>query len=182
MSARPSTRDLLDTLHRNWPEVASPESDTVLALFRLAALAHAGVDSLLAEHELTPAAFEVLVTLRSAPPPRRLTPTELYRANLLSSGGLTKILNALSGRGLVALATNKADGRSKTVSLTPRGKRLVEAVAQGVAARDRALFAEGADAAGVARLRNGLLAVLDALERSAAAPAGLPVSEREARP
>ena len=133
-------------------------------MIRLNGLARKGTDTVLDHHDLTPAAFEVLVTLRSMPAPRQLTPTELYRVNLLSSGGLTKILNTLSRRKLIELVSNRADGRSKLVRLTVKGKRLAEKTANAVSARDRSLFADTLSPTQIERLRSALLDALAALE------------------
>lgn len=159
-----STRDLLARFAQNWPDVVSPESDIVLSLFRLNALARAGTETVLKQHSLSPAAFEVLVTLRSMPAGQALTPTELYRANLLSSGGLTKVLHALEGRKLISAISNKADGRSKKIKLTAAGRKLVEAAAGEVASRDRALFDGKMGRAKLHQLRDMLLDVLTGVE------------------
>lgn len=164
MPKRRTIADLLDDLNEHWPEVASPESEIALAVIRLNGLVRYRMEEQLRARDLTPAAFEVLVTLRSLPPPRRLTPTEIYRANLLSSGGLTKILGTLSGRGLIELAANSADGRSKTVRLTAKGKRFVETAAKDVSAQDRALFADKLDPKQILHLRTALLGALATLE------------------
>ena len=50
--------------------------------------------------------------LRSVPSPYELTPTELYDAVLLSSGGMTKVLRRLETRGLVSRGENPA-GRAQ---------------------------------------------------------------------
>ena len=164
MAVRITTRDLLERLHEHWPEVSSPEGDIALAVIRLNGMVRAETDRILRQHDLTPAAFEVLVALRSMPPPRQLTPTELYRVNLLSSGGLSKILKSLSTLGLIAIASNRDDGRSKIVKLTAKGKRLVEAITKRVSAQDRLLFGERLDASQIDRLRSTLLETLAAFE------------------
>ncbi|MDE0148817.1 MAG: MarR family transcriptional regulator [Rhodospirillaceae bacterium] len=168
MSERLTTQELLSRLRENWPDVCSPESDVVLALIRLHGLVRTQTDRVLNEHDLTPAAFEVLVALRSMPPPRQLTPTELYRVNLISSGGLTKVLKTLSGRNLIELVSNRADGRSKIVKLTAKGRRLVETATRKVSAQDRSLFAGDLSPPQIERLRASLLATLAALEEGGA--------------
>jgi len=160
-----STRDLLARFAEHWPEVVSPESDIVLSLFRLNAIARAGAEMVLKQHSLSPAAFEVLVTLRSMPKNQALTPTELYRANLLSSGGLTKVLHTLEDRKLISIISNKSDGRSKKIKLSAAGRKLVEDAALEVAARDRALFDGKMGRAKLHQLRDMLLDVLTGVER-----------------
>lgn len=60
--------------------------------------------------------------------PYRLTPTELSKALMVTSGGMTKRLSALEGRGLIRREPDQSDRRSTAVSLTREGKRLVEAI------------------------------------------------------
>ena len=164
-SDQQSTRDLLARFAQNWPEVVSPESDIVLCLLRLNAIARAGTETVLKQHKLTPAAFEVLVTLRSMPAGQALTPTELYRANLLSSGGLTKVLHTLENRKFISIVSNKSDGRSKKIKLSVAGQKLVEGAGLEVASQDRDLFDGNMGRAKLHQLRDMLLDVLTGVER-----------------
>ena len=79
-----------------------------------AALAELGVD-------VTSRA--VLVTLLLAEP-EPLSPTDLARTVVQTSGGMTKTLQRLEGEGLVARRPNEADGRAAHIALTPKGRRL----------------------------------------------------------
>jgi DNA-binding MarR family transcriptional regulator len=95
---------------------------------RLALLLDGRLDEVFAAGGLTGGEFDVLAALRRAGRPYRMTPTALSRQLIVTSGGLTRRLHSLEGRGLVARERDNADGRSTTVSLTAEGKRLVEAV------------------------------------------------------
>lgn len=86
---------------------------------------------------LLPADLDVLGALRTQPHPWQLTPTELYRSLLLSSGGLTKILHRLQAAGLVARTPNPQDRRSSLVVLTAAGAELVERVMGAVVEHER---------------------------------------------
>jgi DNA-binding MarR family transcriptional regulator len=79
-----------------------------------------------ARHGLTPAEFDVLVTLRNAPPPHELTPSDLQAALVITSGGLTKVMGQLEARGLVQRPRQEGDQRVKPVRLTVAGQTLVE--------------------------------------------------------
>lgn len=79
-----------------------------------------------ARHGLTPAEFDVLATLRRSPPPWQLTPSEVQSLLFITSGGLTKVMDKLEARGLVARSRQAADQRVRPVKLTAAGKRLVE--------------------------------------------------------
>ena len=82
----------------------------------------------LARHELTLGEFDILGTLR-----RRgrggMTPTQLLRWVILTSGGMTARLTRLEERGLLARRPDPADGRGVLVELTAKGQRLIDAAA-----------------------------------------------------
>ena len=80
----------------------------------------------MARHHLSWAEFDALATLRRAPPPCELTPSELQRAMVITSGGLSKVLQQLERRGLVERSTTDADRRIKPVRLTDKGAKLIE--------------------------------------------------------
>jgi predicted transcriptional regulator len=67
----------------------------------------------------------------------RLAPTELSTALIL-----TKRLNALEGRGLIRREPDPSDGRSKAVSLTREGERLIEAILPEHVANEQRLLSE----------------------------------------
>jgi DNA-binding MarR family transcriptional regulator len=95
---------------------------------RLAHLLEPELDLVFAEYGLTGGEFDVLAALRRSGPPYRLTPTSLRKALLLSSGGMTKRLAGLESRGLVRRDAEAGDRRLRAVTLTPDGRRLVDAV------------------------------------------------------
>ncbi|MER2299409.1 MAG: MarR family transcriptional regulator, partial [Pseudomonas sp.] len=70
--------------------------------------------------------FDVLATLRRAGAPYRLTPTELYRSLLITSGAMTNRLARLESAGMVERVTASHDKRSLQVALTAAGKALIE--------------------------------------------------------
>lgn len=80
----------------------------------------------LAKHGLKLGEFDVLATLRRAGPPYVLSPTDLYAATMLSSGGMTNRIDRLAKMGVVARAPNPNDRRSTNVSLTKKGFELVD--------------------------------------------------------
>ena len=95
---------------------------------RLAELLQARLEPIFAAHGVNGGEFDVLAALRRAGRPYRLTPTKLSQALMVTSGGMTKRLTALEGRGLIRREPDPNDGRSTAVSLTREGKRLVEAI------------------------------------------------------
>lgn len=70
--------------------------------------------------------FDVLATLRRSGEPYRLTPTELYRSLLVTSGAMTNRLARLECAGMVERIVDAQDRRSVQVSLTVKGRSLIE--------------------------------------------------------
>jgi DNA-binding transcriptional ArsR family regulator len=64
------------------------------------------------EHGLTRGSWDVLAALRRAGQPYRVTPTDLYRALMRTSGAITHTLRRLEYAGLVERLLNPEDGRS----------------------------------------------------------------------
>ncbi len=77
-------------------------------------------------------AFDVLATLRRQGPPYRLTPTELSRATMLTTGAMTHRLDRLESEGLIRREPDPDDRRGVRVVLTEQG---VERVDRGIEAR-----------------------------------------------
>ena len=70
--------------------------------------------------------FDVLATLVRSGPPYKLTPTELYRTTMMSSGGMTARVDKLEKAGLVERCPHPDDRRALTVCLTEKGLALIK--------------------------------------------------------
>jgi DNA-binding MarR family transcriptional regulator len=119
---------LLTIRKKHWPESVTAVGEFIVRVYRLNSLMQDSVTQRIATHDLSFMEFEVLITLRGVAPPYEMIPTELYPAILISSGGLTKVLNALQQRGLITRAEGTSDKRSKPVRLTAKGRTLAERV------------------------------------------------------
>ncbi len=82
------------------------------------------------EYGLTWAQFNTLAALRQMPLPYQLSPTELYDATQITSGGLTKVLLGLEEKDLIKRVKNKADRRSRFVELTHDGVTQIEKIVE----------------------------------------------------
>ena len=71
--------------------------------------------------------YGVLAPLRRAGAPFALTPTELARHRMMTSGGTTAALDRLERKGLVERAPNPADRRGSLMRLTDAGLEIVDA-------------------------------------------------------
>lgn len=70
--------------------------------------------------------FDVLATLRRAGEPYCLSPTQLYKSLLITSGAMTNRLNHLEQQGFIRRIADPEDKRSTLVSLTPHGQECIE--------------------------------------------------------
>src|SRR5690606_7234824 len=70
--------------------------------------------------------YGVLATLRRAGAPFALTPTELARHRMMTSGGMTAAIDRLERKGLATRTPNPADRRGSLVRLTDDGRRVID--------------------------------------------------------
>jgi DNA-binding MarR family transcriptional regulator len=70
--------------------------------------------------------FDVLATLCRSGRPYALTPTALYEATMISSGGMTARIDRLEKAGHVRRVKHPTDRRGTLVALTDQGKSLID--------------------------------------------------------
>ncbi len=128
MPADDHVAHLLAEWGRELPELDRSAFGIVGRISRLAVLLLAELEPVFGDHDLAGGEFDVLAALRRTGSPYRMTPSELSRTLIVTSGGLTRRLHALEARGLISRTPNPDDGRSTPVVLTPVGKRLVDDV------------------------------------------------------
>lgn len=123
--------DHIDAIEAAWRRERPDVDVAPLALFgrifRTAALANVRLGAGLAGFELQPGWFDLLAALRRAGKPYELNPTQLMRATMLSSGGMTKRLDRLAAAGLVERRPDPDDRRGTLVRLTARGRKTIDA-------------------------------------------------------
>ncbi len=87
-----------------------------------------GMEKTWAAYGLNAASFDVLATLRRAGPPYALSPGDLMASTLVTSGTMTHRIDQLEKAGLVERLRNPDDGRGFLVSLSPKGRDLIDEV------------------------------------------------------
>jgi DNA-binding MarR family transcriptional regulator len=122
--------DHIDRILAEW-ERERPELDllpiaVVGRILRAARYLDREVERELARFGLTISEFNALSALRRTGAPYRLSPKHLSSSLLLSSGGLTKLLERLEAPGLIVREPDPDDGRGVLVRLTDAGKALQE--------------------------------------------------------
>jgi DNA-binding MarR family transcriptional regulator len=93
---------------------------------RLGKHIEADLKGVLAPFGLDNWSFDVLAALRRQGEPYHLSPTQLRRAALLTSGAMTNRIDRLEERNLVERLADPNDRRALRVHLTPEGLRLVD--------------------------------------------------------
>ena len=111
---------------RELPDVNLDGSAILARARRITLMAREKIVPILSRHGLDGGEFYVLAALRRAGPPYAMRPTELFRALMVSSGGLTDRLRRLEQRKLIRRRPSDEDRRSLLVELTAKGSRLVE--------------------------------------------------------
>jgi DNA-binding MarR family transcriptional regulator len=142
MEGRDHVHNVLEQWRREAPEFDRSPMGVVGRISRLAQLLQAELEPVFEAYDVNGGEFDVLASLRRAGKPYRLTPTELSKALMVTSGGMTKRLTALEDRGLIRREPDPNDRRSTSVTLTREGKRLVEAILPEHVANEERLLGE----------------------------------------
>lgn len=90
---------------------------------------------------IEPWEFDVLAALRRAGKPYRLTPGQLLRETMVTSGTMTNRIDRLGERGLVERSPDPRDRRGVLVGLTAAGKRAVDGAFESLLASESDLLA-----------------------------------------
>lgn len=110
---------------------SSASQARALKLWVVLSRAHAAVEAHArahaAAHELTLPEFGILEVLYHK---GRMLLGEVQRKILVSSGGITYLVDRLEARGLVERIENPADRRARFVSLTRQGEKLIQRIFQ----------------------------------------------------
>lgn len=122
--------DRVDSLVAEWAS-ARPQTkvDAIQIVGRIIWLGRRYEDAvaqMLWDPSLSYSDYDVIATLRRAGAPYELTPTELSRRVLLSSGGITACLRRLENKGLISRRTVPEDRRRLLARLTPKGFDVID--------------------------------------------------------
>ncbi|MGF1430196.1 MarR family winged helix-turn-helix transcriptional regulator [Kitasatospora sp. LaBMicrA B282] len=163
----PAQADHVDFVLAQWarqrPDLDTSPMAVLGRIKRLSRVVEAAQRRTFALHGLDLAGFDVLATLRRSDPPHRLTPAELMRSAMITSGAVSQRLEKLEERGLVTRAPSATDGRVVHVALTEAGRELIDrALPDHLATEQRLLAAlDGTERAGLAAALRALLLDLE---------------------
>lgn len=123
-------KDHVDFVVAQWAEAMPDVDASSMAIFGRMVRVQKHLERLraeaLARFGFKEGEFDVLATLRRSGDPFRLTPTDLYRSLLVTSGAMTNRLARLESAGMVERISDEQDRRSSLVALTAKGKALIE--------------------------------------------------------
>jgi DNA-binding MarR family transcriptional regulator len=167
-TSREPPRDAVDAIVEQWraerPDLDPSAKGVTGRIVRLAARFQQAYGETFAPLHLNDGDFGVLATLRRAGPPFELTPTELARHRMITSGGMTAALDRLERKGWLARSPNPADRRGSLVRLTDDGRAIIDEAMARHSATELQLVA-GLDADERAQLSALLRKLLLSLER-----------------
>lgn len=138
-------KDHVDRVLEQWAAQRPDLDVSPMAVIGRLARAHSRTGTEMARtfaaHGLDRATFDMLATLRRNDPPHRLTPAELMRASMVTSGAITQRLDRLQARGLITREPSPTDGRVVLVQLTEQGRELIDQVLPDHLATEERLLA-----------------------------------------
>jgi DNA-binding MarR family transcriptional regulator len=164
-------RDEVDDLTAAWrdqrPDLDVEPLHVLSRVSRLARHLDIARRSAFGAHGLESWEFDVLSALRRAGPPFQLTPGALLRATLVTSGTMTNRIDRLAESGLVFREPDPRDRRGVLVTLSERGREVVDAAFTDLLDREQALLASlpAAQRRVLADLLRTLLAPFDAADQ-----------------
>jgi DNA-binding MarR family transcriptional regulator len=151
MTTRVSSRnpDEVDRLIAAWrrerPDLEVEPMEVLSRVTRLARHLDLARRTAFAAHGLESWVFDVLSALRRAGEPYELSPGQLIRETMVTSGTMTNRVDRLTEKGLVDRLPDPDDRRGVIVRLTRRGQSSVDAALEDLLRREQALLQDLSD-------------------------------------
>jgi DNA-binding MarR family transcriptional regulator len=140
-----ATRDEVDTIVEAWrrerPDLDIAPMEVLSRISRLARHLDRIRANAFSAHHLESWEFDVLAALRRSGPPYRLSPGQLLRETMVTSGTMTNRVDRLAARRLVARQDHPDDRRGVLVQLTEPGREVVDAALAELLAAERGILA-----------------------------------------
>jgi DNA-binding MarR family transcriptional regulator len=155
---------IVEEWHAQRPDLDVAPLQVLSRIWRLARHLDRARAAAFAGHGLEPWEFDVLSCLRRQGPPYRLSPGNLLRATMVTSGTMTNRIDRLEESGLVRREPDPLDKRGVLVSLTGQGLVRVDLALSALLGSEQALLAglTAVQRADLAALLRTLLAPFDA--------------------
>jgi len=129
--AKEEYQDVIDNLVSDWnqerPELDVSAMQIVGRILKLGKILERRAGQALKESGIYYTDLDVLATLRRSGQPYELTPKQLMKSVLITSGAMTALLERLTKLELIYRASDPKDGRVKLAGLTQKGKKVIDA-------------------------------------------------------
>jgi DNA-binding MarR family transcriptional regulator len=138
-------RDEVDSLVEAWgrerPDLDPSPMQVLSRISRLARYLDRHRRTAFAQHDLESWEFDVLAALRRSGEPYQLSPGQLLRETMVTSGTMTNRVDRLVGRGLVTRTDHPDDRRGVLVRLTQSGKDAVDSAISDLLSAEQQILA-----------------------------------------
>jgi DNA-binding MarR family transcriptional regulator len=131
---------IVDAWRRERPDLDVAPLQILSRILRLARHLDLARGSAFAVHDLEGWGFDVLSALRREGAPYQLSPGQLVAQMLVTSGTMTNRVDRLAARGLVGRGPDPSDRRGVKVTLTVRGREVVDSAMADLLDRERILL------------------------------------------
>lgn len=144
--------DLVEEILSDWakqrPDIDCSGKAVVCRVMRSFSTIIAALEKSLKPLGITPTIFSILVTIRRRGPRAEITVKEMMEEVLVTSGGMSNLLNRLIELKLITKrkGTKQEDARAAFIRLTPKGFALIEKAMEIQAACERKLTQQLSDA------------------------------------
>jgi len=123
-------KDLIDSLISEWkeerPELDASAMEVVGRILKLSKILEKRASKSVSVYNIHYTDLDVLATIRRSGKPYELTPSQLMKSVLITSGAMTALLNRLTKLKLIYRSPDLKDGRIKLVGLTAKGIELID--------------------------------------------------------
>lgn len=162
-SERDEVDEIVDAWRRERADLDVTPLEILSRIERLSRLLDQARGAAFADHQLERWEFDVLSALRRAGEPYELSPRELIRQTLVTSGTMTNRVDRLEQKGLVRRRPDPQDRRGVRVRLTARGKQAVDGAMADLLEREAELLGRmrSSERRGLAASLRSLLSTLE---------------------
>ena len=133
---------LLEAWHRERPDLDVSPMGVLSRVSRLARHLDRARSQAFGAHELESWEFDVLSALRRSGEPYQLSPGQLIRETMVTSGTMTNRVDRLAARELVERLPDPRDRRGVQVRLTAAGRRTVDGALEALLQREHLLLSQ----------------------------------------
>lgn len=123
-------RDLVATVIEQWaaerPDLDPSPIGVIGRLSRVSQRVTGELVALYRRFGLSEGEFDILATLRRTGAPFALAPSALAEVTMVTKGAVSKRLDSLAAKGLVARESADHDGRGRVARLTDAGRALID--------------------------------------------------------